>query len=46
MAEVEEMRLVIGGRSLRTSRGSSGVRMANFKDQLPPGMRQYENVPV
>lgn len=29
IADVDEIRLVSGGRSLRTRRGSSGVRIAN-----------------
>lgn len=31
MAEVEEIRFVMGGKSLRTSLGSRGVRMANCR---------------
>jgi hypothetical protein len=30
MAEVEEMRFVIGGNSFLTSLGSSGVKIANY----------------
>lgn len=30
MADVDEIRLVIGGNSFRTSLGSSGVKMANY----------------
>lgn len=30
MADVDEMRLVIGGSSFLTNRGSRGVRIANY----------------
>ena len=42
MAEVEEMSEVMGGRSFRTSRGSSGVRIANFPSSALNGQWGFE----
>lgn len=47
IAEVLEMRVVIGGRSFRTKRGSRGVNMANWKAVLANDQSdEYIDIPA